>query len=57
MANGVGDGKVGTTFIIGGTGSGGLPGTFGGATNAPTPGIGSISSADPRTLEVKGSGS
>ena len=55
MGNGgIGDGKIGSTFIIGGNGTSfGLPGTLASGSALPTPGAGATSRADPDALEAK----
>jgi len=55
MANGgIGDGRIGSTFIIGGNGTEfGLPGTLASGNALPTPGIGVAIRADPNQIEAK----
>ena len=54
MAGGIGDGKVDTSFVIGGTGSDfGLPGSLTSGSALPTPPAGVSLRYDPNQLDVK----
>ncbi len=55
MGNGgIGDGKVGSSFIIGGNGTSfGLPGTLASGSALPTPQAGVVTSADPTQIEAR----
>ena len=51
---GIGDGKIGSTFVIGGNGTSfGLPGTLASGSAQPTPSAGVVTSADPTQIEAK----